>query len=497
MSFDDLREKPRSQNYFLRTDWSAVETKYKDGLKDFLAGIEIANSVLENPPYCFEPEKNIKTEPLTTKEVPKEVEKTCKNMQEQTNVSVESANVQGTNVCSLTLQPTQPQESVLSTPEVDPFDNVATANAPENYGSGVDLFDFVETKKPDPKPEAPKITIKIVDVDPFDVVDSSHDLAELNSPKIPEEKPATKPASAATPVAPQPTPVAPQTIPVATQAAEPAQPAKLASTPASAALNESCPSKASKNLEGYDYERNQEVRAICQRMMRGIPNLDLDGLMKLLPDYVVCLDLDHLRTKPHMLTEKIIEVQAKRDDLSPHLMQILPASGNMKKVMNYCEDVGLVCSSQGSREKRLAEFKFTNSDLYERDAQIETLYIAAQKTIDDLDKQYDCLSRLVTTMQNSAKEISRGDLPFEMQPISRAPAPVQQTPVEQPAPAAPKAPANGIPPRSDADDDFVNRQMSQPLQSSGKFKGLESFVSGTKPAPKTTEVNNGTSDVAW
>lgn len=478
MSFDDMREKPQPKNFGLRTDWSLEEKRFQDGLKDFHESIAISNSVQEDPPYRYDPEKIIKPEVIADKEVPKQPEKSSKKVQDEANVSVESVTVQRSNVDSLTIQPMRPtqQESVLSK-NSDPFDDVIISkNSPENYMANDDLFgDFEQPKKPAAKETTPTKVLKPVE-----------DFEDFIPPK-----PST-PAPAANPIVSPPTPVA--SISVAAPAASSAPSAKptvcenanvhvgaaqaelsIKSNPMEDFTKFQIPKPG--NLEGFDYVGFAAVCETVLLMLRGCPNLDLDYLQNNLGEYSVNLNLDHYRERPHILADCLLAIQAKRDSLHAESLRLTPLKVSFKHAAEHIETAGLDCSSESSKEKRSAQLHRVIPEFWVRYARVDTCCVLVEKTFMHLEGQYECISRLITfqQMQNKIGNISRGEMPYE------------------PVPAAP---ALKIP---DTNDELINRSLSEPLGHTKNFSNLESFASGTKPVRKTTNQNviSGTAEADW
>ncbi len=513
MSFNDLRDRPVQKNYGLRSDWTTEERRFKSGLPDFLKVIKEFSTSSDKPVYSFDPEKIINSEVVINKEVTKQEEIIKRITQDETNHSVESINVQAANA-GLALQPAQ-QEPDLSIKEIDPFDDVSESNNPSD-----DPFEIAPTvKKPVVAPlvSAAK-TSALTDEDIF---------GESIS-----QKPST-PAPAANPITPQPPLVAITKLSVETPAAESAQPVKpsldnvIASCASYADPATGKPSlypvvdsegaaladsflklKHCASMTGFDFESFQEVIETANEMLAGLPEVDLDTLENHLGEYSVNLDLDYLRANPHVLSDRLLEIQAKRDAMFVATLRLTPLISTMKSAYNYYMDAGIGCSTESSQPKRLAQIMKAIPKFLVRYAKVNRTKESVEHTFNHLEGQYECISRLITVYQinNKVGDISRGALPYvrkeevreEVQDEVPFDPPYKTTSIPAPKikPAPEKEAPTGKAPTITADDDFVNRSMSQPANGK-KFENLESFVSGTKPAKKTTNSNGATSEVEW
>jgi hypothetical protein len=241
-------------------------------------------------------------------------------------------------------------------------------------------------------------------------------------------------------------------------------------------------------------------------MLARLPDFDLDSLMNTLGEYSVNLDLDYLRENPHILSDRLLEIQAKRDALFAATLRLTPLVSSMKSAYNYYMDVGISCSTESSKDKRMSQIMKAIPQFLVRFSDVNRTKESVDHTFQHLEGQYECISRLITVYQikNKVGDISRGAMPYvprEEHPfdppyrnivtgeITEAPAPKIQ-PIPESIALTGKAPT------ITADDDFVNRSMSQPVNGK-KFENLESFVSGTKPAKKTTNSIVATGEVEW
>lgn len=534
MSFDNMRDRPVQKNYGLRSDWSSEEKRFKDGLPEFLAIVKNNCIVSGNPIFEFNSEINSSAEVVSNKEVLKEPEKIKIIPQEQANCSVESINVRETNIGLSASQPPQPaqQEFKLNDSLDDPFDSIVESNKPSNYAkTSDDPFDFVAEppKKQAATPSVPAAKVSAVSDDDLfgePVARTSSTAAPAANPIVPQPAPAvTKQLSVTAPAAESAQPAKPS-VTMVIEPSSSAMPAKIAlydpvNDPEGAALADSYIQKKAEKaakaetqrmagkVDGFDYDAFQEVIETANEMLAGLPEFDLDSLLNSLGEYSVSLDLDYLRENPHILSDRLLEIQAKRDSLFVATLRLTPLIATMKSAYNYYENVGVTCSTESSREKRLAQMMKSIPQFLIRYAHVERTQAAVDQTFQHLEGQYECISRLITAYQikNKVGEISRGAMPYApteevpFGPPYRDRATGAVTPAPQPAPVrveAAKEPAKptGKAPVISADDDFVNRSMSQPL-SGKKFESLESFTSGVKPARKTTSQPSATGEVEW
>lgn len=413
MSFDVLREHPAPKAQGLRSDWSREEQRFRAGLQNFWADIEVANHQIHNPQYAYSVEEKVGAEVVEVKEVPNIVQNSAKKLQDDAARPVESNNVAGTNSVPPTIRPSQPKEPVLTIPAIDPFDSIIESNSPKNY-SKTSEDDFFQTKA---AIQPAKETKPAVATDPFDTSDV---------------------------------------------------PAKPASNDA---------------MDGFDTARFNQMMATINRMLAGLPNVDLDKILNSLGEFSVCLDLDHLRENPSVLTDKLLEIQAKRDTLHAQTLQLTPLHHSMKHAADYFESVGVNCSVASSKEKRLAQLKFYEPNFWIRLSNVNRTKATVDQTFLHLEGQYECISRLITGYQikNKIGEISRGDIPFDP-PYKPAMHLSQPQPQVIPKPA----PVTGTPPKTDAPDDLLTRSLSQPAAGQTKFENLETFKAG----PKKNAVQN-------
>jgi len=448
MSFEEIREKP-IPIASLRQNWDAEEQKFSNNLSSFTSSMKFCNECKE-PLYEYKKEEKVEPQPVTTEEVPRKLEKSEEKIKEAIVVSVESDNVRGiSQIGPSTLQPLLRRESTLSTQ--DSFDDMFAAKP---------IPPKVETKPEIDIFDPPK---KITTVDVKDVFDTSSALSEdFVSPKM----------------------VFP---PLETDA--------------------KTQKKPKVEIEAFDEDTFAKIKHTADDMLAGLPEIDLQTIMNSMGEYSVCLDLDHLREN-QSLTDKILEIQAKRDELHTRTLYLTPLYYSIKSAADYYCDAGIICSTGSSREKRVAEIKLRIPEFWKRFSDVIRTKEVVEKTASHLDGQYECISRLITGFQqkNRVGEISRGAQPFESVPFNTAGARIIQTPVnlehelervrresDQEQPSIGKTTPRALSP---VDDDLFNRTMSQPVSSKKNFENLDSFESGqSKVSDKTTIT--GTRETEW
>ena len=363
MSFEEIREKP-IPIASLRENWDAEEQKFSNNLTNFTLSMAFCNECKE-PLYAYKKEEKVETQPVIQKEVPIKEEKSEEKIKEAIGVSVESNNVRGiSQIGPLTLQPLLRRESTLSTQ--NSFDDMFVKPTPPK----------VETKPEIDVFDPPK---KIATVDAKDVFDTSSELSEdFVSPKkadsIPFEVDITKGTKKETKV---------------------------------------------KEIESFDEDTFAKIKHTADDMLAGLPEVDLQTIMNSMGEYSVCLDLDHLREN-QSLTDKILEIQAKRDELHTRTLYLTPLYYSIKSAADYYCDAGIICSMGSSREKRVAEIKLRIPEFWKRFSDVIRTKEVIEKTASHLDGQYECISRLITGFQqkNRVGEISRGAQPFESVPFN-------------------------------------------------------------------------------
>lgn len=248
------------------------------------------------------------------------------------------------------------------------------------------------------------------------------------------------------------------------------------------------------DAEGLNVERFGRIKRACDQMMDNIPRLDIDSLLANdMSDYSVDLAYDHLREDPKTSTDKLVAVQAKRDALSPWYSKLAQVASQMRRAEDYLIKAGIACSSRSSRELREAHIRSMLPDFWVRLAKLEGLEERVKRTMDNLESQYECISRVITSWQIRSKmnDIARPELPWEepkSSPIASPPNNYTPRPatIQRPEPVF-AAPTGAI------DDDTVNRRMSEPLAVK-KSTNMESFDPASRPAARQSRHAKGEVD---
>ena len=503
MSFNEMREKPIIKKYGLRSasDWLVEEKKFKAELPIFLKDIEKFNQNNSGVEYVYEPEKINQPETLNNKEVKKDPENKTKFLQDAPNVFVELDNVREIPTIGLpTLQPAQPKESDLSSNNnADPFDSISSNNDPANPPTKHEEDIFGISPKTEVKSQP--IATKKIDIPLDDEF--------FNEPVSTK---ASTPATAAKPTIPQPKSSDASSSPEASKAASSAKPAMPStlkpamaqSAPEGAALAEFSQDRPSGDLleierfatDKFDFEDFKRVVATCARMLSDLPDIDLNRIENNIGEYSVSLDLDHMRDNPNILCDRLIEVQQKRDSLYSLTLRFNPLATIVDEVADYIKKAGISCSSESNADKRASHILRAVPNFWTRVIRINSVKVAVEGAFRTLADQYECISRCITFLQikNKIGDISRGPVAYEesneLPPfdppyktvVHPRPMPLEASTEQQKAP--------GKVPVAQANDDIVNRTMSQPL-SSKKFQNLEGFDSGSKPAKKQNSITPG------
>lgn len=439
-----MRKPPtRKASSYLKQDWSAEEKAFKDGIPEFQRSVSPCNTPMDNPCYAYKPEEKIEVQAPAEKGVAKEPEKMCEIKKDERTAPVESANVR---IDSAT-QPTLRRDVKVLEDPLDPF-SVPTITAPKNEEKmSDDFFDAEQPKQSAATLSPTKLSSKAVD--PFE---------DFVAPA-----PKVTPTKQAEPVeAKKPERAVPASVIAVSAALTKLSPAKEDEFPKDSPLHaELTPAE----MDGLDVERFNTIRRTVQRMLDGAPNHDLTKLTWNIDDYAVEMDLDPHRENPNILSQKIVEIQAMRDSLWSEALKVSPVYDSFKGAEKYLKEVAIDCSTRSSGERRLAHIKALLAEFYVRLNAIERAKYNVDKALERLGGQYDCISRLVTTLQQKIKikEISRGAAPWEEAAEIKAPAKPAVTSTE--------------------DDDMVNRSMSQPLAVK-KFNNMETFDPTNKPAAK-------------
>lgn len=444
-SFLDIRDRPIGQKIFLRSDWSAEEKNFEDGKSAFLIGAGIANTV-KFPEYDFCAE-NKKTEIVAVADVANSTENNSKINQGSGTSSVVSSYV-----------PAQKCGQDQVTSEVSVL-SVVPSVVPATKESSVLSEDiFGEVAKP-------KIE-SFLDDDFFS--DNSQSSA----------KPSVKAEDSEPFVVPPPKPKETAIDPLEEIFGETPKSTSLVKSQsvANVSSNEiACPvvvqidnSHDAEAMEGFNMQRFEKVRATAQQMLDWLPQQDLSSIMNSLPNYVAELNLDYLREHQNELTDKLMEVQSKRDSLHAVVVRVTPAFYNSKSAADYFTTAGLDCSTASSKDKRVAQIKFVIPEFWINHAKIIATMETVQKVFDHLAGQYECISRLITGWQTKMKisDIARGEEAYEEPVVKR---------------------------HVLVDSESAHFDMSQPISApkAPKFESCQSFANVAKQSSKKVSAGVG------
>jgi len=215
---------------------------------------------------------------------------------------------------------------------------------------------------------------------------------------------------AAKPVAATPSPTAPEPKPETKKEQPKAEQPKV-DQPKTGSSQSNADGQA---FEDFDYHQFERVRKVAERILSGVPSVDLPRILASIPQYSVRMEFDHYRESPEIVTEKLIRVEALRESLYALTVQLTPLYYSMKSAADYISQAALVCSSASSREKRLAQIKLVDSEFWVRHSEVCRTYESVQQAFEFLQRQYETVSRMITLLQIRLRvsEISRGELPF-------------------------------------------------------------------------------------
>lgn len=414
MSFMDIRVKPQTQASYLRSDWSAEELKFKDNVRAFKDGIAFANVPVENPRFSFTVEI----------ETPKGVEKSAVCVTEKihgiTAGAVEKT-VVFTNVATPHVEVAAVPNATNATKEsIVPTKKAASADVIDDiFGEATPKQSTFEDDFFSEPSSAAKPTVKAADAEPFTPP------AKIENPK---EAPAI------------------QSLPVPKDKPNAYPPIDMSAGPEA--------------MEGFNEAVFEKVNRHAHDMLHWLPNDDIRHFSLNISEYAVNVDLDYLRGNPTVLSDKLIEIQAKRDALYTATIRWVPVITAAKQAEKYVLSAGLAATEAKPVDKRIAQIKLAIPTFWLRHSDIMALESQVEKTFEHLCNWYECISRLISSMQmnNKVQEISRGDIPFD----------------------------GGKPSR---DDTQFNSEMSQPI-SVPKVSGCESFSAVGKTSSKFSAGEN-------
>lgn len=467
MTFSDaFREKPTTFTRYLKTDWSAEDKVFRDGLAHFRESIALGNPIVAPQ----ENEKIGEPQPVPAKrfvlDVEDHPEKVDAIEKDQTVQPVESSTVG--NVGSPIIGSPQLAVSERALEE----SNLPTKPSGNSAEDLDDFFGGSEAKpaaKPSAKPAAPSKPIQST-TDEDDLFGAPISGIEADEMKPEPAKPTLEPAKASKPEVKAPLAAAPAITPTPTAA-----PAK----------KEESEEPMEMALEGFGLEEFKPIQDTVNELLASTKKADLDLIVNELPNYAVEMSLDSFRKNPDILSDKIIQVQAKQDSLHALMMMIGPELSTLIEAWDYIDKVGQNFSNASNREKRAAQAKILMKDLWERFVMVKRVHQSLDKAYKHLESQFNMLSRLITCSQDRNREVSRGAVPFE--PSFDVAAEVAK---QVSAAMGKMAPAHGkhnnvnenVGPDPDAPkisegemaDDMFNVDMSQPLVSK-KYKGMPEF----------------------
>jgi hypothetical protein len=223
-------------------------------------------------------------------------------------------------------------------------------------------------------------------------------------------------------------------------------------------------------MEGFDQAVFEKINSTAHEMLHWLPNDDIGHLSSQISEYAVAIDLDHLREHPTILSDKLMEIQSKRDGLYTQTIRWRPVFTATKHAEKYILSAGMIATKAGSADKRQAQIRAAIPAFWKRHSDLLSLESTIQQTHEHLCGWYECLSRLISSMQinNKIGEISRGEMPFD--------GPYK------------KAPQTDLP-----DTPEVNSEMSQPI-SVPKHSGCQSFANVGK---QTGSKKFKAGDIEW
>lgn len=483
-NFNTMRLPPtKKASSYLKHDWSAEEKSFKNGISDFQKRISPCNEPLENPCYVYKPEENVPVQVPATQGVAKGPEKKCEIPKDESTRSVESGNVR---LNSATL-PTLRREVKVTQDPLDPF-AAPIANPPKQNKASDDFFD-IEQAAPAAAPSLPPTKPSSKVVDPFDDFVAPAPKAPAKPVPPPETKKPMNLSESLTKVCESvikhnesahgtcdvPKPRVDKVVEEIVKEEDAKVIASCVAATEDSLFPSDSPLRADftpAELENLDLARFNKIRKTVMRMLEEAPNHDLKKLTwNIGEDYKVEMDLDPHRENPNILSQKIIQIQAQRDSLYGEALRVNPVYDSFKGAEKYLRETAIDCSTRKSAESRMAHIKMLLPEFYVRLNAIERAKDNIDKALERLTGQYDCISRLVTTLQQKIKigEISRGAAPWEEAAEIKVP----------------------VVPKSSEDDDMVNRSMSQPLPVK-KFNNMETFDPSVKTVKKNSQARGFT-----
>lgn len=466
---ESFREKPTAFTRYLQTDWSAEDKQFQDGLAHFKHSIALANPVVAT--YEDESqEKNIEPQAIAPQGVAaiavNAQKKSAEPVKDQRVRSVESGIVENPLRGDLTALHGNDSLEGLAVPERALKEQHLPTAKTGSPADELDDFFGVETKPAAKPPAKATPAAKPPEPDPFDTtpvsgIEVAADDAKKSAPPKAGSKSVEDIESKIHAMATFPPPEGDDD-----EASEPAA------------------------MEGFDLDSFKGIQTAVDDLLSSAKKVDVDAIVNELPNYAVQLDLDHYRKNPDVLSDKIIQVQAKRDSLNALMMKVGPELSTLIDAWDYVEDVGLAYSNASNREKRAAQAKILMKGLWARFVLVKRLHQSLKQADGNLEGQFNTLSRLITCSQDRNREVSRGAMPFEMRgeamaeivaevkrQMSAMMAPngsngrtfeLNVNEQVKPDPAAPKIT------EKEMGNDLFNEDMSQPLTSK-KYSGMPEF----------------------
>jgi hypothetical protein len=232
-------------------------------------------------------------------------------------------------------------------------------------------------------------------------------------------------------------------------------------------------------MEGFDTDEFADTKKVADKILADTGDVDLGLIVNKIPEYGVRLNLDAHRENPNILADSLVEIQAKKDSVHADLLKVTPIADSLKRAIDYILDVGIQCSKQSSREKRIAQVKHEISDLITRYAIMERVRDVLDMTYRHLVGQHETVSRLVTWHSQFPKTMERSFMSVRTFGSGGS----VDNRVRDNLPPAP-APAPVPPP-----------QVASPKLDESLFGGLDSMPSEPKVPPKPDKFSKG--EIDW
>lgn len=372
-SFLDMREKQTAKTY-LKKDYSEEDKKFKAEKKNFIDGISFINSKSELKYEYSEKEKC--------------VEGMQKNIVECIDKNTVSLNTN--NIASVT---PSLNKVVITTPPED----ILMAKNDDIFGEN-DIFSAEKQSKNN----------AVVEDDFFSETPLASNIATKTkkSEKTTEDfvLPTT---SKKTPAKTEPEPTVTTTTATTTMAA--------VSIPEKTETKSYLESNSMSAPEGFDEARFRGIYDVANEML-DVLRIEEDAifLVKNIADYSADIDFEN-KDDPSALSDKLQEVQAKRNALYTVRAKIMPAIIAAEKAEEWLLSAGMDCSHAKSADKRESQIRCAAPEFFKHLAKIKTIEARIKVIHEHLNGQYECVSRIITVWQekNKISEISRSEVPFD------------------------------------------------------------------------------------